>query len=309
MESRPYRPEIGRFLVQDRFEDSRGDLNLESDPLTQNPYAFAGGNPANRVEWDGHSFLDDIDSAWDSTANERQAVGDFGKGVGTAAYETGKGLADLQQSHLTQATRLPTRPRRSTPSRRPPRQPRQSARTPARPGGRPRTPRARTARLPAQRRPPCPPRAPPRAPRFGAPARQGKAPPAPLRPSAAPALPKAPRTYPRAHHGPPRPGGFGHQVEPTFLAPGTDRSPGPAAHSYLVKQSRRAIRGRPAFRRAQTLCGASCRFDITRVGTRLPLTITDLRPNTTYYYAVAARDNVSRRLGPRSRAVRVRTTR
>ena len=26
----------------------------QSDPLTQNRYAVAGGNPVNRVEWDGH---------------------------------------------------------------------------------------------------------------------------------------------------------------------------------------------------------------------------------------------------------------
>jgi len=37
------------------------------------------------------------------------------------------------------------------------------------------------------------------------------------------------------------------------------------------------------------------------------LTVNDLRLRTTYFYAVAARDNVSHRLGPRSRAVRIRT--
>ena len=30
-------------------------------------------------------------------------------------------------------------------------------------------------------------------------------------------------------------------------------------------------------------------------------------PNTTYYYAIAARDNVSKRLGPRSEAVKAKT--
>jgi hypothetical protein len=98
-----------------------------------------------------------------------------------------------------------------------------------------------------------------------------------------------------------------NKVELSFLAPGTDRSRSPAAHSYLVKQSRRPIRGARGFRRAQTLCRGSCRFDITRVGARLRLTITDLRPGSSYYYAIAARDNVSRRLGPRSGAVRVST--
>lgn len=57
MQARQYRPDIGRFLTQDRYESSSGDLNLQSDPLTQNRYAFAGGNPVSRVEWDGHATV------------------------------------------------------------------------------------------------------------------------------------------------------------------------------------------------------------------------------------------------------------
>jgi RHS repeat-associated protein len=54
MHARPYRPEVGRFLTEDRFEAASGDLALLSDPLTNNRYAFAGGNPVNNVEFDGH---------------------------------------------------------------------------------------------------------------------------------------------------------------------------------------------------------------------------------------------------------------
>lgn len=54
MQARPYKPDVGRFLTQDRYESARGDYNLQSDPLTGNRYAFAGGNPVSRVEWDGH---------------------------------------------------------------------------------------------------------------------------------------------------------------------------------------------------------------------------------------------------------------
>ena len=54
MRARNYRPEIGRFTSQDRFESASKDFNLQADPLTQNRYAFAGGNPVNRVEFDGH---------------------------------------------------------------------------------------------------------------------------------------------------------------------------------------------------------------------------------------------------------------
>jgi alpha-tubulin suppressor-like RCC1 family protein len=92
-----------------------------------------------------------------------------------------------------------------------------------------------------------------------------------------------------------------------FSAPGTHRTRPPAARRYLVKQSLRPIRGRTDFRRADKLCGGSCRFAITRVGSRVRLEITDLRPRTTYYYAVAAYDNVSGRAGPRSATAAART--
>ncbi len=54
MQAREYRPDVGRFLSQDRFEAAGADLALQSDPLTQNRYAFAGGNPVSNIEWDGH---------------------------------------------------------------------------------------------------------------------------------------------------------------------------------------------------------------------------------------------------------------
>jgi RHS repeat-associated protein len=54
MQAREYRPDVGRFLSTDRFEGATKDLALQSDPLTQNRYAFAGGNPVSRIEFDGH---------------------------------------------------------------------------------------------------------------------------------------------------------------------------------------------------------------------------------------------------------------
>jgi len=54
MQAREYRPDIGRFLSQDRFAAAAGDMQLQSDPLTQDRYAFAGGNPVSNVEFDGH---------------------------------------------------------------------------------------------------------------------------------------------------------------------------------------------------------------------------------------------------------------
>jgi len=94
-----------------------------------------------------------------------------------------------------------------------------------------------------------------------------------------------------------------------FGAAGTHGSRLPAARSYVVKQSTRPIRGRRGFRRAEALCDGKCSFKVRFVGEKVRLTITDLRPRTTYYYAVAARDNVTGRQGPRSPTTKTRTRR
>jgi len=93
----------------------------------------------------------------------------------------------------------------------------------------------------------------------------------------------------------------------TFRAAGSSGSSLPAARAYLIKQSLRPIGTPRAFRRAVALCRAACRFAVTQVNTLIRLEVTNLRPRTTYYYSVAARDNVSRRTGPRSTTVRART--
>ena len=94
------------------------------------------------------------------------------------------------------------------------------------------------------------------------------------------------------------------QIVVSFRAAGTDGSRPPVARAYLVRQ---AARGARRFGRATTLCGGSCRFPAGgRVGAEVSLAVTGLRPRTVYRYSVAARDNVSRRAGPRS-VVAVRT--
>jgi len=98
-----------------------------------------------------------------------------------------------------------------------------------------------------------------------------------------------------------------HTIELTFLAPGTDKSEPPAARTYLIKQSRRRVRSQRDFGRAHSLCKGACSFKVTRVGARITVTVVNLRRNRTYYYAVAARDNVSARTGRRSRTASART--
>ncbi|MDP1850017.1 MAG: hypothetical protein Q8K79_19685 [Solirubrobacteraceae bacterium] len=92
----------------------------------------------------------------------------------------------------------------------------------------------------------------------------------------------------------------------TFSAPGTDGRRGPAARRYLVKQSLRPMRTRRDIARAPALCRASCRFSVSRVGTRIILNVRNLRPRTRYHYRIAAYDNVTGRPG-RSRGISLRT--
>jgi alpha-tubulin suppressor-like RCC1 family protein len=100
----------------------------------------------------------------------------------------------------------------------------------------------------------------------------------------------------------------GGRIVLRFNAAGTDGSKAPPARTYVVKQSRRPVRSARGFRRAQTLCKGRCHFSsVSSVGAPISLTVTDLRRNTTYYYAVAARDNVTRKLGRRSRAAKAKT--
>lgn len=76
----------------------------------------------------------------------------------------------------------------------------------------------------------------------------------------------------------------------SFKAAASDGSEGPPVRDYIVKQSRRRIDTAREFRRARTLCGSTCRFSPVRVGDRLRITVTGLCPNTTYHYALRARD-------------------
>lgn len=99
----------------------------------------------------------------------------------------------------------------------------------------------------------------------------------------------------------------GTEIELSFRAPAGAGRIGPPARRYLIAQSTRRIGGRRGLRGARRLCKGACRVQVAEAGDPVRLRITDLRPRTTYYYVVAARDNVSGRLGPRSRAVRART--
>jgi RHS repeat-associated protein len=117
MQAREYRPDTGHFLSQDRYESAAADLMLQADPLTQNRYAFAGGNPVNNVEFDGH----------DPHANYDACRGNGGSkaGCGRHAAEVSN-----QQSQAANGTNHPaTGPGASASSPTPPTTQRQTVET------------------------------------------------------------------------------------------------------------------------------------------------------------------------------------
>src|SRR2546429_237725 len=54
MGARRFGPDVAHFLQTDLFQGALSNVSLALDPLTQNRYAVASGNPIGYVEWDGH---------------------------------------------------------------------------------------------------------------------------------------------------------------------------------------------------------------------------------------------------------------
>jgi RHS repeat-associated protein len=59
MGARRFAPDTARFMSSDFYGGALADVGLATDPLTQNRYAFAGGNPMSYVETDGHAFINE----------------------------------------------------------------------------------------------------------------------------------------------------------------------------------------------------------------------------------------------------------
>jgi RHS repeat-associated protein len=71
---RHYNPGLNRFLSRDMYTGGLADLNLTMSPLTNNRYAFAGGNPISLVEFDGHVPLGPTDGTGDFFADHHEAT-------------------------------------------------------------------------------------------------------------------------------------------------------------------------------------------------------------------------------------------
>ena len=76
MGARRYGVDTGRFLQQDMYASALGDLGLALDPLSQNNYALAGGNPISFVEVDGHMVTADGSGGGTADPNPTDESGD-----------------------------------------------------------------------------------------------------------------------------------------------------------------------------------------------------------------------------------------
>jgi YD repeat-containing protein len=80
MGARRFGPDISKFLQQDTFYTALGDLGLALDPLTQNTYSLAGGNPVSYVEFDGHMLIADGGGGSSPSPNPTKPSGTEGSG-------------------------------------------------------------------------------------------------------------------------------------------------------------------------------------------------------------------------------------
>ena len=92
----------------------------------------------------------------------------------------------------------------------------------------------------------------------------------------------------------------------TWSAPPSDGAfPPPATRFALHQSSDTPLTDEASFAAAQSLCGGECRFSLSTVGERVSLSVSELRPGTTYNYALRAVADTGE--GPLSNAVSART--
>ncbi|HUP71174.1 MAG TPA: SBBP repeat-containing protein [Acidimicrobiales bacterium] len=99
------------------------------------------------------------------------------------------------------------------------------------------------------------------------------------------------------------------EIELIFGAAGSNAAAPPPAAQYLIRRSSSPIADEAGFDAAMPVCGEGlCRFTPARVGDPLGMVVSGLDPNTTYHFAVRARDEAGN-LGPISASVSATTLR
>ncbi|GGM19757.1 DNRLRE domain-containing protein [Micromonospora yangpuensis] len=101
---RNYDPGLNRFLTQDQYNGALADMDLATDPFTNNRYAFGGGNPITQVEIDGHFSLSDVGHAALDVAGLVPGVGEVAD-LANAAWYAAEG--DYGNAALSAASAVP----------------------------------------------------------------------------------------------------------------------------------------------------------------------------------------------------------
>ena len=94
MGARRFAPGTASFLQEDVYDDALNDLGLSLDPLTQNRYSLAGGNPISFVEVDGHMLARDGGGGGSSTPKPKKKPTRRSGSVNSGRSQTTAPLSD-----------------------------------------------------------------------------------------------------------------------------------------------------------------------------------------------------------------------
>jgi RHS repeat-associated protein len=83
MRARRFATDTSKFLQPDQFNNSLANLSLSTDPITQNRYSLAGGNPLSYIEWDGHMVMADGGGGNDPSPSPTTTSSSVGGGEAT----------------------------------------------------------------------------------------------------------------------------------------------------------------------------------------------------------------------------------
>lgn len=120
MGARHYTPTTSRFLQPDQYAGALANLGLSTDPINNNRYSLAAGNPLNYIETDGHMLVADnvggaggtpaprgtysdprVDNEPDAAARTVLGGARAGAGLAAGAASALHGVASLARDALT----------------------------------------------------------------------------------------------------------------------------------------------------------------------------------------------------------------
>ena len=127
MGARRFGPDTNRFLNQDLFHGATANLGLSTDPLTNNRYALAAGNPISYREWDGHAPTADnpvsanpelnvqLNNMGDTTSTRSANAAEFGQNPsdGSLLCRLVSACVNLDSSHIRVPPPTAPRPERT----------------------------------------------------------------------------------------------------------------------------------------------------------------------------------------------------